>query len=118
MKRFSVVAVTLVAACSSTGSAYRTKPVPSRSRVQSWAHAWCNIAPGATVADLEKAMGQPTSRFRTTGELQQESWAAYEWQFNAFLGANGRVHQLDISTIQLSNSEKAALTCDETRVEP
>lgn len=56
-------------------------------------------------------MGPPTENSQT-----DLSWDAYEWQFNAFFGSDGSIHQLDINDIQLSPQEKADLKCATTRL--
>jgi hypothetical protein len=115
--RYAIAGI-LLAVVSGCGSSTQSSSTVSRTRAQSWASAWCGVQPGGTLDDLTKAMGKPTTKYPDSGEPQQASWDAYEWQFNAFLGSNGNVHQMDINTIGLSESEKAALTCSETRIEP
>ena len=79
--------------------------------VKSWASKWCEAQPGISKEALIKIMGQPTSSYPG-----QNSWSAYEWQFNAFYDTDGNVRQLDINDLQLTSTEKAALRCDVTRV--
>jgi hypothetical protein len=86
-----------------------TQPTPQVAA--SWATKWCQAQPGMTKAQLYAVMGQPTD----DSFADQASWSAYEWQFNAFYGTDGRVRQLDINTVELSAAEKAALGCSDTR---
>ena len=91
-----------------------TDKLPPRALVASWPAKWCQAAPGVTSKDaLIALMGKPTDE---AGDSL--SWDGYEYQFNAFIGVDGGIHQMDINDIQLSPSERAALPCDTTRVAP
>ena len=55
-------------------------------------------------------MGQPTG-----SSAKHMTWSAHQFQFNAFLEADGTVRQLDINQQSLNDAEKAALECDDVR---
>jgi hypothetical protein len=104
---FVVAAATT--ACSAAGSTRGDSQV-SQSAADTWPAKWCQAQPGATKAELVAIMGPSTSSSPTT-----MSWSAHQYQFNAFLDANGKVSQLDINTYSLSPTEQAALKCDKIR---
>jgi hypothetical protein len=87
---------------------------PSAQTAQAWPAKWCKASVGMTSAQLHAVMGSPTDE-TLTGTSPQASWSAYEYQFNAFYGADGTVRQLDINDSQLSAREKASLGCATTR---
>lgn len=43
------------------------------------------------------------------------TWSAYQYQFNAFIEADGTARQLDINKHSLSDAEKAGLKCSDVR---
>ena len=122
----ATVGLALVGGCSATSSAAPTpatvtvtaapaaavptttsaKPTISASDAATWPAKWCSVQPGATVAALDSVMGPSTGR--SDG---QESWSYREYGFYAFFAVDGTVRQLDINQSQLTDAEKAALTC-------
>lgn len=56
------------------------------------------------------AMGEPTR-----ASEESLTWSAHQYQFNAFLNADGTVRQLDINRHSLSEAEKAGLQCNPVR---
>lgn len=76
-----------------------------------WPEKWCNeVQVGMTLDEAADIMGEPTERF-----TDQESWYAYQWGFSAFVGSDGRIHQLDWNGVSLNEADRARLTCPETR---
>lgn len=98
-----------------TPSTARAPAAPSRSEVASWPTKWCSVEPGVSVSQLEATMGPPTQDDSQNPTDPSLSWSAYEYQFNAFVGVDGNIRQMDINTIQMTDSEKSALKCDTTR---
>lgn len=96
------------------GSAPTTIPGPSRATVAGWAAAWCSVQPGATVAELKAAMGPPTQDASNDPTDPSMSWSAYQFMFNAFIGVDGNIHQLDINDIETPG---VTYPCATTRVE-
>jgi hypothetical protein len=82
----------------------------SQGVADAWAAKWCEAQPGIAKDELVRIMGQPTNTSPTT-----MTWQAHQYQFNAFLDANGSVSQLDINSYALSPAEQAALKCDKVR---
>jgi hypothetical protein len=106
MRLLLVVVVGLSAGCSGGGG---TSSVP-RAVADGWSAKWCQAAPGNTKEQLIGIMGAATSTTDTT-----LMWAAYQYQFNAFLDPDGTVRQLDVNTHSLSEAEQAAFTCEKIR---
>lgn len=82
----------------------------SKAVADSWPAKWCEAQPGSTKEALVAIMGPPTS-----SSPKSLSWYARQYQFNAFLDADGKVRQLDINEYKLSAAEKAALKCKSVR---
>ncbi len=82
----------------------------SQGVADAWPAKWCQAEPGITKDQLVAIMGQPTS-----GSAEFMSWSAHQFQFNAFLEADGTVRQLDTNQHSLSDAEKSALACDTIR---
>lgn len=82
----------------------------SQKVADTWPAKWCQAQPGATADSLVALMGAPSWKTDTT-----MTWAAHQYQFNAFLEASGKVRQLDINLYRLSEKEKAALPCAAVR---
>ena len=82
----------------------------SRGVADAWPAKWCEAEPGITKDQLAAIMGKPTS-----GAAEFMSWSAHQYQFNAFLDADGTVRQLDANEHSLSDAEKAALKCESIR---
>jgi hypothetical protein len=104
-----IVVAAGMAACSAAGSTRGDSQV-AQSTADAWPAKWCQAQPGATKEELVAIMGPSTSSSPTT-----MSWSAHQYQFNAFLDANGKVSQLDINTHSLSAAEQAGLKCDKIR---
>jgi len=83
---------------------------PTAATVAKWPAEWCSLSPGITKARLIGTMGSPTSQ-----STQAASWAGFGYMFNAFFDETGRVRQLDTNPIQLSPSQRAKLSCADTR---
>jgi hypothetical protein len=98
------LAIVAGAACSSSPSGI------SQATADSWPDKWCTAQPGSTKEALVAVMGEPT---RASDESL--TWSAHQYQFNAFLNADGTVRQLDINRHSLSEAEKAGLKCDPVR---
>jgi hypothetical protein len=81
-----------------------------RTVADGWSAKWCQAAPGNTREQLIGIMGPATSTTDTT-----LMWAAYEYQFNAFLDPDGTVRQLDVNTHSLSDAQQAAFACEKIR---
>ena len=111
MKRIliGVAVVASMAGCSGVGNSGGAFGV-SQSAADAWPAKWCQAAPGNTKEELTAIMGPPTGSSPTT-----MSWSAHQYQFNAFLDADGKVEQLDINPHSLSAAEQAALKCEKTR---
>lgn len=79
---------------------------------RAWPAKWCSLDPNtADRAKVRAVMGEPTSDFDS-----QDQWDAHHFSFTAFYKNDGTVSQLDIgSTDDLTDAEKASITCDETR---
>jgi hypothetical protein len=103
-----VLAMTL-AACGGPGGT-GVAAAAAQSGPDAWPAKWCEAVPGTTKAELIAIMGPPTGSSDTT-----LTWAARQYQFNAFLGGDGRIRQLDINTYALSPAEQAALKCEKVR---
>ena len=99
-----------------TSSTPTTSAGPTLAEIQSWPAKWCSVQPGVTPEELIAVMGTPTDDFRSSSQNPGMSWAAREYMFNAFIGVDGQIRQMDINDIQMTASEKAALTCNTTRV--
>jgi hypothetical protein len=104
-----LVACALVASMMGCGGA-AAHSAPPQSGVDAWPVKWCQAAPGNTKEELVAIMGPPTDTTPTT-----MTWAAKQYRFYAFLGADGRARQLDINPYSLSPVEQAALKCDKIR---
>ncbi len=81
-----------------------------QSVAEAWPLKWCEAQPGITKEQLLAVMGPSTSTFPAA-----LTWAAHQYQFNAFLDPDGTVRQLDINAHSLSETEKSALQCDQIR---
>jgi hypothetical protein len=108
MKR-AVVALILLGSCGACSGGSGASSV-SRTVADAWPAKWCQAEPGVRTTELVALMGQPTSASAT-----HMSWSAHQYQFNAFLDADGRAEQLDINLHSLSDAEKAALKCGAVR---
>lgn len=107
MNRFLVgfLVVASMAACSGSGGSGI-----SQSAADAWPAKWCQAEPGVTKEALLAIMGPPTGSSSTT-----MTWSAHQYQFNAFLNADGKVEQLDTNPHSLSAAEQAALKCEKIR---
>jgi hypothetical protein len=100
-----------VVALDRAGSACTSEPSGiSQATADTWPTRWCAAQPGTTRETLVAIMGEPT---RASGDSM--TWSAHQYQFNAFLNADGTVRQLDINRHALSAAEKAALQCEPVR---
>ncbi|MEP7244757.1 MAG: hypothetical protein ABI885_13910 [Gammaproteobacteria bacterium] len=99
---------TLVAGCGDSDNA--GDAAVSRQVADGWPVSWCKAEPKMNREQIVALMGPPTGSSATT-----MSWSAYQYQFNAFLAADGSVEQLDINAHSLSDREKSALTCAQVR---
>jgi hypothetical protein len=82
----------------------------SQSAADAWPTKWCQAEPGITKEALVAIMGPSTGSSPTT-----MTWSAHQYQFHAFLDAEGKVEQLDTNPYSLSAAEQAALKCDKIR---
>lgn len=82
----------------------------SQKVADTWPAKWCQGHPGASADSLVALMGPPSWKTDST-----MTWAAHQYQFNAFLEPNGTIRQLDINLHKLSEKEKAALPCAAVR---
>src|SRR3954466_3091382 len=107
MMRLLLLAVAgLSVGCSGAGDGGSVR----RTVADGWSTKWCQAAPGNAKEQLSGIMGPATSTTDTT-----LMWAAYEYQFNAFLDPDGTVRQLDVNTHSLSDAQQAAVTCEKIR---
>ncbi len=105
MKYLFSLLITLVACCPGERAHAATEGA-----AKDWPMKWCQAEPGITRQQLVGLMGKPTTDFETG-----MSWSDHHYQFNAFFEQNGTVKQLDINLASLTEVEKAALQCKETR---
>ncbi len=98
-----IVLLAAIAACSGGDGV-------SQRVADAWPAKWCEAEPGIAKDQLVAIMGQPTG-----SSAEHMTWSAHQYQFNAFLEADGTVRQLDINQHSLSDAEKAALTCESVR---
>lgn len=79
-----------------------------------WPDRWCQVNVGDTPERAIQLMGEPTNdgRDRSSASMQ---WDWQEYQFNAFLGADDRIRQLDINTIAMAPDQVRLLKCEESR---
>lgn len=108
MNRYALALVFALAA--STSPATGLAAEVSQKVADTWPAKWCQAQPGTTADALVALMGPPSWKTDTT-----MTWAAHQYQFNAFLEANGTIRQLDINRYKLSEKEKAALPCADVR---
>lgn len=88
-----------------------TPQEPDAAAVAEWPAKWCgDVHVGNARADVVATMGTPTESY-----ADQDQWDGFGYHFTAFYDETGTVSQLDINTIQMSDSQKAKVTCDETR---
>lgn len=102
-----VAAATLtVAGCGGGDEASSVDP-------RTWPDQWCTLQIGDTPERAVELMGEPTNDHReSSGSM---SWDWREYQFNAFLGSDDRIRQLDINATQLSMHQVRMIGCAGTR---
>lgn len=96
--------------CESFGESSDSEDV-SLETARSWPARWCQLDPNTTREHVREVMGEPTDKFE-----DQDQWDAHHFSFTVFYKNDGTVSQLDIgSTDDLTDAEKASITCDESR---
>lgn len=79
-----------------------------------WVDNWCQVRITMTPQEASTLMGDPT-RQRLNGGGAFMQWDHREYQFNAFIGTDGRIRQLDINTAELTATQVRAIGCGVTR---
>jgi hypothetical protein len=108
----ALVVVVLLSACSGSSSTPGNAAAggAARGAADTWATNWCQAMPGNTREQLIALMGPPTST-----PPNQLGWITPKVSYLAFLNAEGVAKQLDISSVSMSDAERAALKCKPTR---
>lgn len=79
---------------------------PTEQTARAWPAKWCRVKPGMTSTAAQRVMGAPS--LRLPGELQ---WGFREYGFTAFVNARGRIVRLQADTTDLSQGQRAAISC-------
>lgn len=81
-----------------------------------WLAAWCDLDPSMSRGELIAAMGQPSGEYTVSnGGEPQLWWAQDQYDFRAYLDADGSVLQLVGDYDALSAADRGRLTCPELR---
>lgn len=107
MRHTIVATILLLAGCGTTSSSDPTS---------GWIQHWCDVRVTMTTNEAVALMGEPT-RQRLDGPNPYLQWDHAEYQFNAFLGADGRVRQLDTNTVQLTDQQQRDIGCGQSRTQ-
>jgi chitodextrinase len=90
-------------------------PVPE-AVMRSWPAKFCQARIGMTKPEIQALMGKPQLQTPAGfGSPEEWEWSAGRFHFHGFFGTDGRVRQLDIDELEMTQAEKLLLTCPARR---